>query len=315
MPATDSTYQTRQVGKMTVTVTPVGVELRRSFDAPRRLVWEVLSSAEHYPRWWGPRSQRIVSCELDFRPGGAWRIVTSGGDDVAHGFRGVIREIAPLERIVQTFEYEGAPGTVMLDTLRLTEEGGRTHLHATSVLESGSPEAVAMMVEAGMVEGAAETYDRLEELVAALASEREVVIARTIDAPRERVFAAWTSPEADRWWGPRGFTTTTHSKDVRPGGIWRYDMRHPEHGLFPNRIDYLEVSPPERLLFDHGSGIPGDPGFRAVVTFEERGGRTTLTLRQIHPSVAARDKVVREYRAIEGGNQTLDRLEEHLAGR
>jgi len=160
---------TRQIGRLAVTTTAEGAEFHRVFDAPRRLVWEAMSKAEHYPHWWGPRSQRMASCELDFRPGGKWRFVTAGADGVEHAFRGEIREVVPFERIVQTFEYEGAPGNVMLDALTLTEEGGKTVMRATSRLESGSPEAVAAMMASGMAEGAAEAYDRLEEYVRTLA--------------------------------------------------------------------------------------------------------------------------------------------------
>jgi uncharacterized protein YndB with AHSA1/START domain len=163
---------TRQVGKLTVTVTPDRAEFTRVFDAPRRLVWEAMSKAEHYPHWWGPRSQERVSCELDFRPGGSYRIVTRGSDGLEHAFRGEIREVVPPERVVQTFEYEGMPGTVMLDSLTLIERGGKTVLSTTSTLEAGSPEAVAAMLESGMAEGAAETYDRLEEYLRTPASMR-----------------------------------------------------------------------------------------------------------------------------------------------
>lgn len=154
---------TRQVGKLTVTITPEGAEFRRVFDAPRRLVWEAMSKAEHYRHWWGPRSEDITTCELDFRPGGKWRIVTRSPDGVENAFRGEIREVVASERIVQTFEWEGSPGNVMLDSLTLTEQGGKTILTATSRLEAGSPEALQAMVDMGMAEGAAETYDRLEE--------------------------------------------------------------------------------------------------------------------------------------------------------
>ena len=160
---------TRQVGKLTVTVTSRGAEFTRVFDARRRLVWEAMSKAEHYPHWWGPRSQTMTSCELDFRPGGSWRFVTRGADGDEHAFRGEIREVVPPERLVQTFEYEGAPGAVMVDSLTLTEHDGRTTLTATSTLEAGSPEAVDAMLQSGMAEGAAETYDRLEEYVHTLA--------------------------------------------------------------------------------------------------------------------------------------------------
>ena len=170
MTMTDSEQRTRQIGKLRFTATPQGAEFERVFDAPRRLVWEAMSKAEHYPRWWGPRGQTMVSCELDFRPGGKWRFVTRGADGVEHAFRGEFREIVPPERLSQTFEYEGAPGNVMLDSLTLTELDGKTLMRSTSRLESGSPEALAAMLQSGMADGAAETYDRLEEYAATLAA-------------------------------------------------------------------------------------------------------------------------------------------------
>src|SRR5262249_62331770 len=100
----------RQVGKLTITTTSSGAEFTRVFDAPRRLVWEAMSRPEHYPHWWGPRSQRMVSCQLDFRPGGSYRFVTRGPDGNEYAFRGEIREVVPPERVVQTFEFEGSPG-------------------------------------------------------------------------------------------------------------------------------------------------------------------------------------------------------------
>lgn len=159
---------TRQIGKLTVTLTPSGAAFTRVFDAPRRLVWEAMSKVEHYPRWWGPRGQTMIHCEMDFRSGGSYRFVVRDPDGNEYAFRGQIREVVPEERIVQTFEFEGAPGLVLLDSLTLTEESGKTVLRATSTIESGSPEAVEQMLQSGMLEGAAETYDRLEELVATL---------------------------------------------------------------------------------------------------------------------------------------------------
>jgi uncharacterized protein YndB with AHSA1/START domain len=161
--------QTRQIGKLTVAITPEGARFTRVFDAPRRLVWEALSKPEHYSHWWGVASQKIVSCEMDFRPGGKWRIVTSGDDGVENAFRGEFRDIAAPERLVQTFEFEGMPGSVMVDSWNLIERDGKTVLDATSRLESGSVEDVQAMLEAGMLDGAAETYDRLEVYALTLA--------------------------------------------------------------------------------------------------------------------------------------------------
>ena len=99
------------------------IVMTRIFDAPRDLVFEAHTSCEHMSRWWGPRRYQISSCQIDFRPGGAWRIVQRGPDGDEHGFRGEFREIVRPERIVWTFEYEGMPGHVSVDTLTLEEQG------------------------------------------------------------------------------------------------------------------------------------------------------------------------------------------------
>ena len=149
----------------------------------------------------------------------------------------------------------------------------------------------------------------------ATVSEREIVITRTFAAPRDLVFRAWTDPEqVSRWWGPRGFTTTTREMDVRPGGVWRHVMHGPDGTDYDNRIVYTEVVEPERLVYSHDAGEDDDPyRFQVTVTFAERAGKTELTMRSLFGSVAARDYVVKEFGAIEGGLQTLDRLAEHLA--
>src|SRR5205809_3469040 len=102
--------------------------MTRVFDAPRSLVFETHSKAEHLRRWWGPRRYEMPVCEIDFRPGGAWRMVHRGEDGAEHGFRGEFREIEPPERIVWTFEYEGAPGHIAVETMTLTEHAGQTTL-------------------------------------------------------------------------------------------------------------------------------------------------------------------------------------------
>jgi uncharacterized protein YndB with AHSA1/START domain len=147
--------------KLTVT-TPSEKEIRmtRVFDAPRDLVFEAHTSCEHMSNWWGPRKYDIASCEMDFRPGGKWRIVhRAPGEE--HGFRGEFREIVPPERIVWTFEYEGMPGHIAVETLTLEEQDGKTTVTANSVWDS--VEDRDGMLDSGMEEGAAETYERLDE--------------------------------------------------------------------------------------------------------------------------------------------------------
>jgi uncharacterized protein YndB with AHSA1/START domain len=145
-------------------------------------------------------------------------------------------------------------------------------------------------------------------------SDREIVISRVLDAPRTLVFDVWTDPKhVGEWYGPRGFTTTTHTMDVRAGGVWTFVMHGPDGVDYQNRIVFIEVVRPERLVYSHGGG-EGEPGrFHVTLTFDEHNGKTLLTMRSLFESAAARDWVVKEHHAIEGGNQTLDRLQEHLA--
>jgi uncharacterized protein YndB with AHSA1/START domain len=146
-------------------------------------------------------------------------------------------------------------------------------------------------------------------------SDREIVITRVLDAPRELVFKAWTDPDhVAQWWGPNGFTNTIHEMDVRPGGVWRFIMHGPNGVDYPNKIVFIEIVSPERLVYNHGGDDGGEAGhFQVTVTFAEQGPRTELTMRALFKSAEERDKVVKEHGAIEGGNQTLVRLAEHLA--
>ena len=143
---------------------------------------------------------------------------------------------------------------------------------------------------------------------------RTIVTTRVFDAPRELVFKAWTDPKhLVQWWGPNGFTTTVHSIDVRPGGVWRFVMHGPDGRDYENRIVYDEIVKPERITYRHGGGDDVEPvTFHTTVTFEDLGGKTRLTMRAIFPSAAERDRVVKEVGAVEGAKQTLGRLAEHL---
>jgi uncharacterized protein YndB with AHSA1/START domain len=148
-------------------------------------------------------------------------------------------------------------------------------------------------------------------------SDREIVQSRVYDAPRELVFAAWTDPKhITHWWGPRGFTTTTHEMDVRPGGVWRFVMHGPDGTDYKNKIVYLEVNRPDRLTYKH-AGEEDTEGvkFHTTVTFADRGGKTELTMRMVFETAAERNHVVEKYGAVEGGKQTLERLAEFLAAK
>jgi uncharacterized protein YndB with AHSA1/START domain len=116
--------------------------------------------------WWGPRRYQTISAEVDFRPGGKWRVVHRGPEGDEHAFHGEFREIVPPERIVWTFEYEGAPGQIAVEAVTFEEQEGKTTV--TVVSNAGSKEARDAMLESGMTEGATETYDRLDEYLETL---------------------------------------------------------------------------------------------------------------------------------------------------
>lgn len=148
-------------------------------------------------------------------------------------------------------------------------------------------------------------------------ADREIVITRTIQASPELVWEAWTDPtQIARWWGPDGFTTTTHSMDMRASGEWRFDMHGPDGRDYPNRIVYDEVVKPKRLVYRHTGDEDVEPvAFNVTVTFEQQGDGTRLTLRMVFPTADERDRVQREYGAVEGGIQTVGRLADYLAER
>jgi uncharacterized protein YndB with AHSA1/START domain len=147
-------------------------------------------------------------------------------------------------------------------------------------------------------------------------SERELVIARVFDAPRELLFDAWTERRhLECWWGPDGFRTTTHEIAVRPGGVWRFTMHAPDGTDFGNTIVFVEIVRPERLVYRHaGEGETADVRFETTITFEAQGRKTLLTMRSLFESPSVMNRVVEKYGAVEGGKQHLARLAEFVAG-
>jgi len=142
-------------------------------------------------------------------------------------------------------------------------------------------------------------------------ADREVIISRVFEAPREVVWEAWTNPKhIVHWWGPDGFTTTIERMDLRVGGEWRYMMVAPDGTRYPNHMVYKEVTRPSKLVSDHGDGER--VWFEFTVTLQEVDDGTMVTIRHLFPSKASRDEVVEKYGAIEGGKQHLAKLEAYI---
>jgi len=140
----------------------------------------------------------------------------------------------------------------------------------------------------------------------------ELRLTRVYDAPVRAVWDAWTIPEqVEKWWGPRGFSLTTHSKDLRVGGSWRYTMHGPDGVDYPNVTTYFVVEPYAKLVYDHGATDNTPALFRVTATFAEMNGKTTLELIFSLSSPEAAAQIAKMIKQA-GGNATWDRLAEHL---
>ena len=136
----------------------------RVFDAPRERVFQAFVDPELIPKWWGRREDTLTVDKLDVREGGDWRFVTDGPDG-SHAFRGTFRAIEPPERVEQTFEWEGMPGHVVIETATFEDLGdGRTRVSTRSRFDT--TEERDGMLSSGMEIGMAESYDKLDELLA-----------------------------------------------------------------------------------------------------------------------------------------------------
>ncbi|MEO8512116.1 MAG: SRPBCC family protein [Ignavibacteria bacterium] len=142
---------------------------------------------------------------------------------------------------------------------------------------------------------------------------KEVILRRTLDAPRELVYKVWTNPEhAGQWWGPDGFTTTTEKMEVKAGGEWIYTMHGPDGRDYPNRIKFIEVVKPERLVYIH-SGDNDIVSFNVEVLFADEDGKTVITMHSVFETEEILEELNKEYHVFEGAKQHIGNLEKYLA--
>jgi uncharacterized protein YndB with AHSA1/START domain len=300
------------------------VVITRVFDAPRELVFKAWTEPERLSRWWGPAGWSNPTCEVDLRPGGAWRIVMQAPDGGQYPCGGTYREIVKPERLVFTniaMDTEGKPLLDGLTTVLFEDLNGKTKMTLRTYAKGLVSYAPQML--AGMEMGWTQSLDNLERLVASkgknaltvtLPSDREILLTRVFDAPRTLVFEAMTKPEhVMRWWGPRNTTLAVCEIDFRPGGAWRYVVQLPNGARAVFKGVYHEIVPPERLVATECYDEPsvGSPEWLSTVTLTERDGQTTLTSLVLHKSVENRNGHLQS--GMEhGAGETFDRLAELL---
>jgi len=290
--------------------------IARTFNAPRELVWQAWTEPEMLMNWICPHGFTVLFARADLREGGEWSSGMKHSDGDEYVMKGVYREIDPPRRLVMTHVWEDDtqpghdPKSAGLITIDLVEIDGRTIM---TFRHEGLPTTVSRDEHRIGWNGA---FDHLNEFVlkeTSATASQEVTLSRTFVAPKDLVFEMWTKPEhIKHWFGPDGFTTTTHEMDFRVGGKWRFIMHGPDGTDYPNLVVYTEIVPTELIRYDH-SDDSDEPGifFRAKVTFDEIDGETTVTLNSIFDSPEALQAVMR-FGVIEGGRQTLARLANYV---
>lgn len=303
--------------------------LTRIFTAPRALVYKCWMEPSHLARWWGPKPFTCPVCEIDACVGGEFRLVMRSPDGADYPMRGTFREIVPNVRIVKEDDVsehseewhdmvdpdrkgQGRRKIDMLTTVTFEDHGKGTRV--TIRTRFPSVKLRDNFARIGMKEGWSSSLEKLEDLLDAIKiSDREIHMTRLIDAPRDRVFKAFSDPKGLAvWWGPNGFTTTTHAMEFREGGNWRYTMHGPDGTDYPNHVVYTKTDPPQSIAWDHHGDADHPAEFKAVIGFVSEAGKTRVTLRMILADARQRQGML-AFGAIEGGWQNLARLDNYLA--
>lgn len=303
--------------------------ITRIFDAPRELVWKAWTEPELVKRWWGPEFFTAPFVRIDLRVGGSYLSAMRSPDGRDYWSTGIYREIIPPERIVCTDSFSDEQGNVvpashygmdgdwqmeLLVTVTFEEQRGRTKF---TLRHEGFPSGEQRDLAK---DGWSTSLDKLEKVLEAEKSRRaktvlvaepgkqEASVIRIFDAPRERVFGAFTDPDLmTRWWAPKMFTIIIDTLDVRPGGVWRILNRDAEGNEYAFHGVYHEVTKPSRLVYTFEfEGMPGHV-LLGIVTFEDLDGRTKLTEKSVFESVEDRDGMI-SAGMEEGAPETMDRL-------
>lgn len=277
--------------QITTETLPDEIVTSRLIAAAPSLVFKAYHDASHLAHWWGPQGFTNTIHEFRFHPGGAWRLDMRGPDGSVYPNEWVFEETTPERIAIRHLE----PGHGFLLTMSLDAEDGLTRLTWRVSFETAAQREAVELHMTGCNE---ENFDRLEaelaRMTAMKADPRELVISRLIDAPRAKVYQAWTQPELlKQWFRPPPYVTTAAHLDLRPGGMCLVTMRGPDGIDLPNPGVYLEVEENERLVLTDAyteAWRPAEkPFMTTVLTFADEDGKTRYTARAIHWSLADRE--------------------------
>ncbi|MFO0935021.1 MAG: SRPBCC family protein [Gemmataceae bacterium] len=289
----------------------------RVFHMPREAIFKAFADKKQLGEWWGPHGFRNTIHAIDYSPGGRWKFTMHGPDGTDYLNECEFVEYVEPVRVI--FDHlQPVHGFRM--TMTFDEQDQKTKLRWAMLFESKDE---CQRIQSYVTIANEQNFERLErhlahvtgESISTSTSANEIRVSRVYDAPRDLVFDVWTDPKhLAHWWGPNGFSISTHGFQFQPGGVWQFDMHGPDGRDYPNRIRYTEIVRPTRLVYSHG----GEPNvekdlFNTVVTFEESDDKTYLTMKATFANAEERDRVIRDYGAAEGGKQTLERLGRYIA--
>jgi uncharacterized protein YndB with AHSA1/START domain len=297
---------TQSLERLTGVVEKIPFIIERVFDAPVALVWRAITTPEDMSRWYFDmiNFKPEAGCDFSF-------IVEHEGS--VHDHRCKVTEVVPWKKIAYTWRYHGQEGNSLV-TFELFPEGDRTKVRLTHEGLETFPK-LPRYARHNFVRGwnwliGSGLKDFVENC------DREIFLSREFNAPRELLWEAMTNPKhVVNWWGPRGFSMTIEEMDFRVGGVWQHIMHGPDGANYPNKSVFREIVKPERIVFEHGGRRENGAGagFASTWSFEKLAAdKTRVTIRMLFPSAAERELVVKEFGAVQGGKQTLERLEEYL---
>ncbi|MEN9537792.1 MAG: hypothetical protein RLZZ126_27 [Pseudomonadota bacterium] len=327
-------YLAQQQRPSQAPVRPDEFFITRLLHGSPQQVFDAFTQPELLAQWWGPWLFDRAETSIDLRVGGKHAIAMTAPDGSRYSLCGEYLDIQAPHKLVMTMDASAHPAAwhdlvdpargdnpnpagVSVQTVWIEPEGeGRTRLTVRTRFERALIRD--NMLKLGMPDGWAESLEKLDELVQGILP-RALHVSRLYPHPLERVYAAFTTAEAlAQWWGPNGFSITTQHFDFRVGGVWQFVMHGPDGKDWPNKIVFTQIEPQRLMAHAHGDFSMGDDGsgafFHASIRFGLFAGMTRVTNHLLFATAEARDATAKMANAVEGGKQTLARLEAYLQG-
>ncbi|HWF45169.1 MAG TPA: SRPBCC domain-containing protein [Candidatus Kapabacteria bacterium] len=283
--------------------TPVIVE--RTLNASIAKVWDAITNNDAMKQWYFqlPEFRPEVGFEFEFE---------GGPPEKSYIHKCKVTEAIPQKKLAYSWRFEGYKGNSVV-TFELFPEGDKTKLRLThsgldTFVENNNPDLDAHNFAAGWEDIIGRS---LKEFVETRSSsiDRTMAATRILNAPRELVWKILTDPDhIEHWWGPNGFSLTTHEHELRKGGEWNFTMHGPDGTNFRNEMVFEELVPMERIVLTHGP----TPKFQMFISLLDRGNKTELQWRNVFESAEDYKRAVEVFHAVEGLQQNLERLKAYL---